>query len=116
MKNKELTPEEYFALPRHEQSLDFLTNAINGARKSGGSLIDHSMSIRLDIFNYPRIKTLSDSSGSSMNQIINDMLEVAYATMLSSMNETDSAFLKQQVQATAHNWIQEQERKNNAKT
>lgn len=107
MENKDMSPEEYFALPRHEQSLDFLTNAINGARKGGRGEFEHSMSIRLDVFNYPRIKTLSDLSESSMNQIINDMLEVGYATMLSSMSQQDAHALKDQILATSHHWLTE---------
>lgn len=117
MVNKPKSAIEFNEMSRQEQSLDLLTSAVHGAKKSGGSQIEHSLSIRLDVYNYPRIKTLSDLSGSSMNSIINSMLDVGYATMLSSMSEQDADHLKGLIQATSHNWISEHmEKKKNAKT
>ena len=108
MVNKPKSALEFNEMTRQEQSLDLLTSALYGAKKSGGSQIEHSLSIRLDMYNYPRIKTLSDLSGSSMNNIINAMLDVAYATTLEKMNEGDVELLKDHVLATSHSWISEQ--------
>jgi hypothetical protein len=111
MSNEQKSAIEFNEMSRHDQSLEALTSVLHGAKRSGGSPVEHSLSIRLDIYNYPRVKTLSELSGSSMNQIINDMLDVAYATTLSAMNEADATALKQHVQATSHNWLREQEKK-----
>ena len=108
MADKPKTAIEFNEMSRQEQSLDLLTSALYGAKKVGSSQMEHSLSIRLDIFNYPRVKTLSDLSGTSMNNIINAMLDVAYATTLESMNETDAHLLKDHVLATGHSWISEQ--------
>lgn len=116
MVNESKSAVEFNEMSRQEQSLDLLTSALYGGKKVGGSPIEHSLSIRLDIYNYPRIKTLSDLSGSSMNNIINAMLDVAYATTLKEMNEGDAQLLKEHVLATSHNWISEHmEKKKNAK-
>ena len=98
-------------VPRYNDNLDLLTSALYGAKKVGSSQLEHSLSIRLDIFNYPRVKTLSDLSGTSMNNIINAMLDVAYATTIESMPEGDAQLLKDHVLATGHNWISEQTEK-----
>ena len=98
-------------VPRYDQNLELLTSALYGAKKVGSSQLEHSLSIRLDIFNYPRVKTLSDLSGTSMNSIINSMLDVAYATTIESMAEGDAQLLKDHVLATGHNWISEQTEK-----
>lgn len=107
MTDKEMTPEEYFALPSHERSLYSLISSLNGDRKYEPGEHEHSMSIRLDMFNYPRIKTISEYSGKSFNRIINDMLDVGYATMLSSMSEEDVNHLKAHVITTTHHWLKE---------
>jgi hypothetical protein len=92
-------------LPRHEQSLDMLIGAVNGTRQGDPRGLEHSLSTRLDVYNYPRVKTLSILSNSSMNLIINNMLEVGYATMLERMSAEDREYIETAVLATSHTWI-----------
>lgn len=105
MGTKSTNPVDFANLPRHEQSLDMLIGAVTGTRQGDSRGLEHSLSTRLDVYNYPRVKTLSILSGSSMNLIINDMLEVGYATMLERMNPEDRNYIESAVLATSHDWI-----------
>ena len=108
MSSKENDLVDFSKLPRHEQSLDMLIGGVTGTRQGDSRGLEHPMSIRLDVYNYPRVKTLSILSGSSMNSIINDMLEVGYATMLDKMKDEDRDFTETAVLATSHEWISKQ--------
>lgn len=108
METKKTNLVDFSTLPRHEQSLDMLIAGVTGTRQGDSRGLEHSMSVRLDVYNYPRVKTLSILSGSSMNSIINDILEVGYATMLKSMTDEDRDFTEAAVLATSHEWITKQ--------
>ncbi len=111
MEKKPTNLIDFGEMSRDEQSLDMLIGGVTGIRQNDFHGLEHSMSIRLDAFNYPRVKALSILSGSSMNSIINNMLEVAYATMLERMNEEDREFLKLSVLGTSHDWLSKQTEK-----
>lgn len=97
---------------RYNVSLYNLNTGLYGKKSGGGSQLEHQLSVRLDMFNYPRVKAISELSGSSMNSIINDLLELGYSTMLSSIkDETDLNTFKSHVLSAGDKWYREQTEK-----
>lgn len=100
-------PIQFDERPPHEQRLMMLIGGINGNYKSDYMGMERAMSVRLNYANYPRVKALADLSGNSMNLVINDLIEVAYGSIMENATEESSDKLFQAECLIREEWSNE---------
>lgn len=83
-------PIEFDERNKHEQRLMMLIGGITGNYKVDYMGMEKAMSVRLNAGNYPKVKALSELSGNSMNLVINDLIEVAYGSIMENAPEESS--------------------------
>lgn len=79
--------ETYEKLKPHERSLVDLVESIDGNCSKDVTAASKLTTIRFNYDNYPQLKAISDISGNSFNTVVNEVLTVGIATLLSNLNE-----------------------------
>lgn len=79
--------EKYEKMKPHERSLVDLVESISGQCSKDIIAVDKSCTIRLNYDVYPTVKAMVDLSGNSLNTVVNELLTVSLAAVVSNLNK-----------------------------
>ncbi len=79
--------ENYEKIPPHQRSLVDLVESISGRCSKDIIAADKVCTVRLNYDTYPKVKAIVDLSGNSLNTVVNELLTVALAAVVSNMEE-----------------------------
>jgi hypothetical protein len=77
--------ENYEKIPPHQRSLVDLVESISGRCSKDIIAADKVCTVRLNYDTYPQVKAIVDLSGNSLNTVVNELLTVALAAVISNM-------------------------------
>ena len=79
--------ENYEKIPPHQRSLVDLVESISGRCSKDIVAADKVCTVRLTYETYPQVKAIVDLSGNSLNTVVNELLTVALAAVISNMKD-----------------------------
>lgn len=79
--------KNYEKIPPHQRTLVDLVESISGKCSKDIVAADKACTIRLHYNTYPKVKAIVDLSGNSLNTVVNELLTVALAAVVSNMDE-----------------------------
>lgn len=79
--------EKYEKMQRHERSLVDLVESISGRCSKDTVAVDKSCTIRLNYDVYPQVKAMVDLSGNSLNTVVNELLTISLAAVISNLDD-----------------------------
>lgn len=79
--------ENYAKIPPHQRSLVDLVESITGNCSKDIISADKVCTVRLNYDTYPQVKAIVDLSGNSLNTVVNELLTVALAAVVSNMDD-----------------------------
>lgn len=94
-------------LSEKQKKIQILADMVRGTVKKEEFGMEKSVSIRLNSKLYPLIRALADNSGTSMNTLVTELLEVSLDVLFENLNEDEEKNIREQAQAIYSEWFNE---------
>lgn len=102
-----MNQQQYDQLTDREKKVRLLADMVRGTTEKEQFGMEKSVSIRLNSKLYPLIRAIADSSNTSMNTLILEMLDISLDILFDNLNEEEIKDIKENASAIHNDWLKE---------